>query len=131
MNLTKYSKNKLLQTFEKWDVPKEFADPFYNYLVWGFRPGGCFESILANDFARAIQRSHPANNIEAYKALVGWMYDTVPEEAIGSYEKVKAWCGINPEQRRIILEDCMLIYTEKEEIVLILKDVPSTEPILY
>jgi hypothetical protein len=131
MNLTKYSKHKLLQTFEKWDVPKEFADPFYNYLVWGFRPGGCFESILANDFARAIQRSHPSNHIEAYKALVGWIYDTVPEEAVGSYEKVKAWCGINPEQRRIILEDCGLIYTEKEEVVLILKDEPSTEPILY
>jgi len=131
MNLTRYSKHKLMRTFEKWDVPKEFAEPFYNYLVWGFRPGGCFEAILANDFAKAIQRSHPLNTVEAYKALVGWIYDTVPDEAYGSYEKVKAWCDITPEQRRLILEDCMLVYPEKEEVILILKDVPTHEPILY
>ena len=120
-----------MQTFERWDVPREFAEPFYNYLVWGFRPGGCFESILANDFARAIQRSHPGNHIEAYKALVNWIADTVPEEAQGSYLKVKAWCDITPEQRRIILEDCGLIYTNKEEVVMILKDEPTVEPVLY
>ena len=131
MKLTAYSRNRLIQTFEKWDVPKEFAEPFYNYLVWGFRPGGCFEAILANDFARAIQRSHPNNHIEAYKALVNWIADTVPEEALGSYAKVKAWCDISPEQRRIILEHNQLIYTSKEEVMLILKDEPTTEPHLY
>jgi hypothetical protein len=131
MNLTKYSKNKLMKTFERWDVPREFADPFYDYLVWGFRPGGCFEAILANDFAKAIQRSHPNNHIEAYKALVNWIADTVPEEAQGGYLKVKAWCDKTPEQRRIILEDCGLIYPSKEEVVMILKDEPTTEPMLY
>jgi hypothetical protein len=120
-----------MQTFARWDVPKEFADPFYNYLVFGYTPGSCFTSVLANDFANAIACSHPANTIEAFKALVGWIYDTMPEEALGSYEKVKAWCGINPEQRRIILEDCGLIYTNKEEVVMILKDEPTTEPHLY
>jgi hypothetical protein len=120
-----------MQTFEKWDVPKEFADPFYNYLVWGFRPGGCFESILANDFARAIQRSHPSNTVDAFKTLVNWIADTVPEEALGSYEKIKIWSSIDEEQRRNILEDCGLIYTSKEEVVLILKDLPTTEPELY
>jgi hypothetical protein len=131
MKLSKYSKNKLLHTFERWDVPKEFAEPFYNYLVWGFRPGGCFESVLANDFAKAIQRSHPANNIEAYKSLVGWIQDTVPTELRGSYDKIKSWSNLTEEQRRIFLEDYGLIYTEKEEIVLILKDEPSHEPVLY
>ena len=131
MNLTAHSRNRLMQTFERWNVPKEFAEPFYNYLVWGFRPGGCFEAVLANDFANAMARSHPSNTVPAFKALVGWIASTVPEEAVGSYDKVKAWCGINPEQRRIILEDCGLIYTSKEEVVMILKDEPSTEPMLY
>jgi hypothetical protein len=131
MNLTAHSKNKLMQTFERWDVPKEFADPFYNYLVWGFRPGGCFESILANDFARAIQRSHPGNTVDAFKALVNWIADTVPEEAQGSYEKIKIWSSIDKEQRRSILEHNHLIYTNKEEVMLILKDEPTTEPVLY
>jgi Txe/YoeB family toxin of Txe-Axe toxin-antitoxin module len=131
MNLTAHSRNRLMKTFERWDVPKEFAEPFYNYLVLGFRPGGCFEAVLANDFAKAIQRSHPLNTVEAFKALASWIADTVPEEAHGSYLKVKAWCDLTEGQRRIILEHNRLIYTNKEEVVLILKDDPTVEPILW
>ena len=127
MNLSKYSKNKLMQTFQRWNVPEDFAEPFYNYLVFGWLPGSCFTSVLANDFVSAISRSHPSNTITAFKALVGWIRDTVPEEAIGSYEKVNAWCGINPEQRRIILEHTGLIFTSKEEVIKILKDEKVTE----
>ena len=120
-----------MQTFAQWQVPKDFADPFYNYLVYGYTPGSCFTSVLANDFVSAIARSHPSNTINAFKALVGWMRDTMPEESYGSYEKVKAWTGINPEQRRIILEHHGLIFTSKEEVVKILKDEPSVEPHLW
>ena len=131
MNLTYHSKNKLMQTFATWDVPKDFAEPFYNYLVYGWSPGSCFSAMLANDFASAISRSHPSNTIEAYKALVGWIRDTVPEEAYGSYENVAKWTELNPEQRRIILEKDNLVFTSKEEVVKILKDEPSHEPHLY
>ena len=131
MQLSYYSRNRLLETFKKWDVPKDFAEPMYNYLVYGWSPGSCFSSVLANDFAGAISRSHPANTIEAFKALVGWIDDNVPEEAHGSYEKIKCWAGINPEQRRIILEHNGLVYTAKEETWLALKGTPTAEPVLY
>ena len=128
MNLTKYSKNKLMKTFQRWDVPKDFAEPFYNYLVWGFRPGSCFEAILANDFAKAISRSHHSNTIEAYKALVGWIDSTVPEVARGSHKQILLWSSIDEEQRRSILEEHRLIFTSKEEVMLILKDERIVEP---
>ena len=131
MNLTKYSKNKILETFARWEVPKEFVDPFYNYLVWGFRPGSCFEAILVNDFAKAISRSHPSNTIEAYKALVGWIDSTVPKVARGSHKQILLWSSIDEEQRRSILEEHRLIYTSKEEVMLILKDERIVEPYLY
>ena len=131
MNLTKYSKNKILETFARWEVPKEFAEPFYNYLVWGFRPGSCFEAILANDFAKAISRSHPHNTIEAFKALVGWIDSTVPKVARGSHKQILIWSSIDEEQRRSILEEHRLIYTSKEEVILILKDERIVEPHLY
>lgn len=131
MNLTYHSKNKLMQTFATWAVPKDFAEPFYNYLVFGYTPGSCFTSVLANDFVSAIARSHPSNTIQAFKSLVGWMRDTMPEEAYGSYEKVAKWTELNPEQRRIVLEHTGLVYTSKEEVVKILKDEPSVEPHLY
>ena len=120
-----------MATFEKWNVPKEFAEPMYNYLVYGFSPGSCFSSVLANDFAGAISRSHPGNSIDAFKTLVGWIDSTVPEEAWGSYDKVKAWCGINPEQRRIILEHNRLIFTEEQEVWMLLKNEQTEEPVLY
>jgi len=132
MKLTAHSRKRLMQTFANWDVPRDFADPMYNYLVHGFSPGSCFTAMLANDFHRAIRSSHPGNHMEAFKSLSGWICDTVPEEALGSYEKVDAWCGrITPDQRRIILEDCGLIYTSKEEVMLILKDEHTVEPHLY
>jgi hypothetical protein len=131
MNLTHHSKNKLMQTFERWDVPKEFAEPFYNYLVFGYTPGSCFTSVLANDFAGAISHSHPVNTIESDKSLVGWMRDTMPKEAYGSYEKVEMWTELIPEQRRAILEKHGLVFTSEEEVWKILKDERTVEPHLY
>ena len=131
MNLTYHSKNKLMQTFAHWKVPRDFAEPFYNYLVFGYTPGSCFTSVLANDFVSAISRSHPSNTINAFKSLVGWMRDTMPTEAYGSYEKVAKWTELNPNQRRIILEQTGLIFTSKEEVIKILKDEPSVAPHLY
>jgi hypothetical protein len=120
-----------MQTFVRWDVPREFAEVMYNYLVYGYAPGGCFTSVLANDFAGAIQRSHSSNTIEAFKALVGWMREIMPLEAYSSYEKVDMWINLIPEQRRVILEKDNLVFTSKEEVVKMLKDEPSVEPYLY
>ena len=123
MNLTVYSQNRLRGTFALWDVPKDFADPMYNYLVYGCQPGSFFSYALSNNFAKAILSSHPGNTIEALKHLVGWMRDSLPEETWGSYTKVDEWCDMTWDLRRPILERCGLIYTEKEEVWLILKDV--------
>jgi hypothetical protein len=131
MNLTNYSRNLLLGTFSKWDVPKDFADPMYNYLVHGFSPGGFFTSVLANDFHGAIARSHPANTIEALKQLGGWILDQMPLEAKGSYNNVEVWCSLPADVRRSILEDYELIYTEQQEIMMALQGQPTTEPLLY
>ena len=131
MNITVYSRNRLYETFAEWDVPRDFADPMANYLVYGYGPGSCFSAVLANDFIGAIRSSHPSNTVEAFKALAGWINEYCPEEAYGSYDKVKYWCGINSEQRRIILEYHGLIHTSQDEVLLILKDTPLHEPVLY
>jgi hypothetical protein len=131
MKLTQYSRNKILETFKRWDVPKEFADPMYNYLVHGFSPGSCFTSVLANDFAGAIQRSHPSNTVEAFKALAGWIGECIPPETKGSYNDVEIWCSLPADVRRSILEDCEIIYTTEEEIMMTLQSKPTIEPVLY
>jgi len=131
MNITAHSKNRLIATFRKWDVPKEFADPMYNYLVYGYNPGSCFTAVLANDFMRAIQSSHSANTVEAFKALVGWIREHCPQQAKGSYGQVQRWSELNESERRSVLEYCGLIYSEKEEVLLILREEHTEEPVLY
>lgn len=131
MDISKYSRNKFRATFAHWKVPEDFAEPFYNYLVHGFGPGSCFTAVLANDFMSAMSRSHPANTVEAFKALVGWMRDSMPREAYGNYANVKAWCGLGDEDRRLILINHGLIHAPEQETWMALKGVPVTETVLY
>jgi hypothetical protein len=131
MNITVYSRNRLYETFSKWDVPRDFADPMANYLVYGYEPGGFFTALLANDFFAAISRSHPSNTVEALKCLVGWINDCMPPEAYSSYNRVSEWVRLHEHSRRAILEKYELIYTEQEEIMLALRDESTIEPILY
>ena len=131
MNLSKYSKNRIMETFQHWHVPRDFAEPMYNYLVFGYYPGSCFTSVLANDFLGAIFRSHPSNTVEAFKALAGWMTDTIPRQAQGSYGAVEDWIKLDDDERRTILEKHDLIYTSENESWMILKDEPIKEVVLY
>ena len=131
MKLTPYSRKIIYQSFKEWDVPKDFADPMYNYLVHGFNPGSCFTAVLANDFLSAVSCSHLANTIEAFKALAGWIRSTVPEQARGSYEAVEFWTSAGPEFRRDVLEKARLILPEDQEMWQTLKSEPVVEPVLY
>lgn len=131
MKLSQHSKNKLNETFTKWKVDRDFGEPMFNYLIYGWEPGSCFTAVLANDFFRAMQSSHPANSVTAFKNLTGWICDTVPRVAYGSYDAVKHWVELQPETRRLILETHDLIYTEKEETWLALKGEAAPDPILW
>ena len=131
MKLTEHSKNRLMDTFAQWEVPKEFADPLYNYLVHGFHPGSFWYYVLINDFGRAILSSHPGNTVPALKNTVGWLTNTLPSTVWGSPEAVATWLELSTTDRRATLESLRLIYTGEEEVILILKDSPTNEPILW
>lgn len=131
MKLSEHSKNRLLKTFADWSVPKDYADPMYNYLVYGYEPGSFFTAVLANDFCSAVQRSHPANTIEALKHLVGWMQDAMPAHAFGSYKAVKAWSALDEINRRDSLVQECLIYTQEDEMMLVLTGEKTIEPVLW
>jgi hypothetical protein len=126
MNISVYSRNRLYETFQKWEVPKDFADPMANYLVYGYEPGSCFTAVLANDFMQAMTSSHPVNTVEAFKALVGWIRGCMPAEAYGSYLAVNHWLKLNAEDKRRVLENHRLVYTSKEEVWMAIKE--KTEP---
>jgi hypothetical protein len=102
----------------------------YNYLVHGLEPGGFFSGWYAND-ATAILRSHSANTVESLKDLTKWMLNCMPCEAWGSHENVRAWLRMSDSECRVILEKYNLIYTEKEEVELILRNAHTEEPFFW
>jgi hypothetical protein len=132
MKLSKYSKNKFMETFSQYEVPKDYADPIFNYLVHGYHPGGFWNAVFANDFMGAMARSHPANTIGALKKTVSWiMNHLVNGTTHGSYQVVDTWLKMPVEERRELLEAVGLIYPEQTEILMILKDEPTYEPQLW
>ena len=131
MQVTKYSRDRMMLSATRWTVPREYFDGLCNYLVYGFEPGSFWTAVLANDFMRAIQHSHSANTIEALKHTVGWIRDSFPPESYGDYNLVAAWIELDPHQRRLHLEAAHLIYTEQQEIMMALRGEKSFEPFLY
>lgn len=129
MEISKYSRARIMQTAVQWEVDKEYFDTIYNYLIYGFEPGSFFSAVLANDFFRAMQSSHPANKIQALKNLTGWIRSTMGYGIFwGSQEVVDAWLKMSDDARRERLESLRLIYPEQDEIVMIIKDEKVTEP---
>lgn len=123
MKLSKYSEVRLRQSMNHWHVSRDFAVPMYNYLVFGIEPGSFFKGWYAND-AMSIIRSHPGNTVESLKDLSKWMLNCMPPEAKGSHEKVSAWLKMSSDERRKILEEWDLIFSEEQETWKILKDEP-------
>jgi hypothetical protein len=129
MDLTNFSKYKLYHSMAKYNVNKDYAECIYNYLVYGFHPGSFFTSLLANDFMGAVSHSHPGNTVSALKNLVTWITNVLPEGVThGSYRAVDGWIELTGEQRRFILEQHGLIYSEQDEILKVLKGETPIEP---
>jgi hypothetical protein len=130
MELGEHSKNRIKNSLHHWRVCKDFADPMYNYLVYGFEPGSFFVGWYAND-ASSIIRSHPANTVESLKDLTKWMLNCMPREAKGSHENVRKWLSMKDADRRKVLEDWKLVYSEHDELMLILSNVQTSAPAFW
>jgi hypothetical protein len=121
VKLTRYSVERIRASAAVWRVDAEYSEPLINYLVQGLQPGSFWSAVLANDFRRAVQCSHPSNTIPALKAATGWIWDSFPAVSRGSPEAVNRWLAMSTAERRGHLELCCLIHTEKEEVELLLQ----------
>lgn len=130
MNVTKYSQNRFYSTLNDWAVPQEYANAMFGYFVHGHQPGSFFTALLANDFADAISHSHPANTILSLKDLVGWLRSTMTHGiAWGDRRTVRTWLELDPAQRRAVLVERGLWFSEQDEIVKALTNERSVEPL--
>lgn len=121
MSLGQLSKNHIKQTAADWEVPKDHWDPLFRYLVNGFDPGGFWSAVLSNDWFKAIQRSHPRNDIQSLKSASAWIQASWPRSSWGSSEIVDQWLRLTDDERRQHLENVGLAYDPKKEVELILR----------
>jgi hypothetical protein len=128
MKLSEHIRNRLMHYLSLWDVQQEYSQHVYDYLVNGFHPGGFYTAVLANDFMHAVIRSHPGNQIDALKGLAGWISNTMPTAAWGSYDRVRTWLNMSDQDRRVVLEQAELIYDTKTEMWLVLKNEETVNP---
>jgi hypothetical protein len=121
------NRNRVYQSMADWQVPREWADVMYRYLVHGWEPGSMFTAMLANDARRMILGSHPSNPIEAYKTVAGWITDVVPVQARDSYPAVAAWSKLTNEERHQILAQQGLLLTPEAATFAVLKGAANYE----
>lgn len=132
MEISKYSKHRIMHGAAEWEVPQEFFEPIYNYLIHGFSPGSFYSSLLANNLFDAMSHCHPANPVKALKNLTSWIRSMRGINIFwGSEEVVQKWLALTDVERREKLEQLSLVYSEKDEIVMILKDQKTVEPIFW
>jgi hypothetical protein len=131
MKLTTYSKNRIVKTAEQWHVERDYFQPLYNYLVHGLEPGSFWCAVLENDWCGAIARSHPGNSVEALKNATKWIMGVWPAGIYGDRTSVQQWVQRTAEERRTVLEQARLVYTEQQEVEMALKGVPDFELDLY
>ena len=124
--ITIHSKNRIARTADQWRVPGEYFEPLYNYLIHGFEPGSFWTYVLSNDWMMAIQSSHPGNDLYLLRITTGWIVDQFPRESWGDYDRVQSWIKLEAADRRTILEQNLLIYTQREELELCLKQPEET-----
>lgn len=132
MDVGLLSKAKFYSSFESWVVPEDFAEPIYNYFVYGLPMGSCLDNLFANDAFGTITHSHPANTINSFKTVVSWLYHlrSLYGIAYGSHEAVHNWLSLDESVRRDYLVRSDLILDAHDETIRILKGETAFIPML-
>lgn len=64
------------------------------YVEEGISPGSFLKAVLANDFMGAVGRADSSNG-ELLREWAMFVYNYLPTDCWGSYERVNNWKGLN------------------------------------
>lgn len=110
---------QFMATFEHYAVPQEMQMAFWNYLAYGWDPGGFGTAILRNDFFGAVLRAHPVLTSDHLRSIAKWFSNIPPPASFGSDAKIEAWKALIDDERR----DIMIEYRLRPSVVDILRGV--------
>ena len=99
-----YFKRQVEQRCERsWgNIHLDCQEAIFNYLVYGWEPGGFLTAVMANDLYRAATVSDIANvNNLAYVAK--FVVYALPQACYGNYDQIKNWLQLTDQAREEIL----------------------------
>lgn len=71
-------------------IPEHVVEPLLMYVEGGIIPGGFLVSVLSNDLMGATSKADNVNK-RMLTEICKTVYNEIPHDAWGSWEKVKAW----------------------------------------
>ena len=87
-------------------IPELTMGALVRYVEHGIRPGDFTYSVLTGDLYRACDHADD-DNAKALFEIVRWLHNVPPWLVRGNHDKVRAWMGMEPEDRDHILAGCL------------------------
>jgi hypothetical protein len=72
------------------EIPEHTKESLDRYFINGWRPGGFCESMLAQDYERAIAIADAANR-QMFWTIATWIRENAPPGSAGSYDIIDDW----------------------------------------
>lgn len=91
-------------------VHEDCRDAIFNYLVYGYSPGGFLTAVLTNDLYRAATVAD-IENVNRLAHVVRFVVNALPCICYGNDEIMKAWMKRSDQEREQILIDARLLPT--------------------
>lgn len=89
-------------------IPEAIQEALWNYMAYGFEPGGFLTAVLKNDFFSAMARADFSWNGKSFKQLAKWIDTNMPRYMRGDEEAMKVWREKTNEERRDIMIELKL-----------------------
>lgn len=80
--------------------PEDVRDSLNRYVVEGIPTGDFLRAVLANDLMESIGRAD-VDNLKALPHICAYIYNYLPMNCIGSYQRVNDWLAVHEKALRL------------------------------
>jgi hypothetical protein len=90
------------------EVPTDFREALWMYMVYGIEPGSFGMAVLKNNFCDAVCGAHRMLTADTFRDLAGWLVNYAPCQSWGDKERIEFWTNLTDVERRDIMIECRL-----------------------
>ena len=83
-------------------ITMDCQEAIFNYLVYGWEPGGFLTAVMANDLYRAATVADIAN-VDHLAYVAKFVVYALPQACYGNYDQIKNWLQLTDQAREEIL----------------------------